>query len=57
MAHIYNYQRNYQQCLQCHQQVLELKKENLGDNDPSLATTYTAISSIYYKINNYQLTG
>jgi tetratricopeptide (TPR) repeat protein len=53
VAKVYDHQRKYNEALVCYKRALELQKQFLGENDPSLAETYNLISSICYKMDDY----
>ena len=53
MGIIYSGQKKYNEALTYHKRALELQRQFLGENHPSLAETYNRISSIYYKMDDY----
>ena len=57
LAKIYSCQEKYNEALEYHQRALELQKQFLGENDSELTETYDLISSIYYKIDDYEQAG
>jgi tetratricopeptide (TPR) repeat protein len=54
LGRIHYCQEKYNEALEYYKCALELQKQFLGENDPSLAETYNMISSICYKINDYE---
>ena len=53
VANLYNNQEKYKEAVEYYKRALELQKQFLGENDLSLAETYSRISSICLKIEDY----
>jgi tetratricopeptide (TPR) repeat protein len=54
LGRIHRCQEKYNEALEYYKSALELQNQFLGENDPSLAETCNIISSICYKINDYE---
>ncbi len=53
MAKIYGHQEKYSEALIQYNRDLELQKQYLSENDPSLAETYNTMSRICFKQSDY----
>ncbi len=53
MTKIYGHQDKYSEALVHHKRALELQKQYLGENDPSLAEAYNMMSRLYFQQENF----
>jgi hypothetical protein len=53
VAKIYGHQEKYSEALIQYNRDLELQKQYLSENDPSLAETYNTMSRICFKQSDY----